>query len=452
VRKQSSCARCGRTSPYGASLATNVRNITAHLFQTQFTIRAPLQGNLIVDFTGHYGRNHLRCERKQLLGEEHYLHNIPSRYISEWLNVCGIDFYEHRVRWPRNTLDELPNLRVQPEQTSGQCVAWQIFKDDRAAHLPSFEELVPRLNIDSSRDAWFLEKPIKLKEDRFKGFKSHLLENTVSNIRLLNVPVTKTMVSRRLQSQHSVMVREIAQHFYGVGGGHYMGIHDATTTLRGTATEIHHDSDPHISTAYGESGTSCEKPMKLWLLWKASESRRLATCYSDTASELHHLSPCGYLIQYCGESLMLPANVPHAALSLSPHYLYGQTFHVEGRARDPITLELELNALTKPPEAVDTVLTCYEEGLHDPDAQICAIHIDRIVHTISSGNTALRQAHSESYVSKVVDVLRRNRKYKDVCGLCEHFKLSPQSDTDCWSMHDLEGEQALLLDSCLTDY
>jgi hypothetical protein len=58
---------------------------------------------------------------------------------------------------------------------------------------------------------------------------------------------------------------------------------------------------------------------------------------------------------------MLPAN-SHAALSISPHYLYGQTFHVEGRARDPTTLELELSALTKPPEAVDTVLTCYGEG------------------------------------------------------------------------------------------
>jgi hypothetical protein len=149
---------------------------------------------------------------------------------------------------------------------------------------------------------------------------------------------------------------------------------------------------------------------------------------------------------------MLPANVPHAALSLSPHYLYGQTFHVEGRARDPTTLELELSARAKPLEAIGTVLKCYEEGLRDPDPRIRAIHIDHVVRTISSEKTALRQAHPESYVSKVVDILRKNRKYKGVCGLCEHFKLSPQSDIDCWSLHDLEGAQALLLDSLLTDF
>ena len=136
------------------------------------------------------------------------------------------------------------------------------------------------------------------------------------------------------------------------------------------------------------------------------------------------MGPCGYLIQYSGESLILPANVPHAALSLSSHYLYGQTFHVKGRARDPTTLELELSALAKPSEAIDTVLMCYEEGLQDPDARIRAIHIDHIVRTISSQKTALHQAHTDSYVSNLVEVLRKNRKYKGVCGLCEHFRLS----------------------------
>jgi hypothetical protein len=97
--------------------------------------------------------------------------------------------------------------------------------------------------------------------------------------------------------------------------------------------------------------------MKLWLFWDASQSHRLATCYSDTAVALRHLGSCEYLIQYSDESLMLPVNVPHAALSLSPHYLYGQTFHVEGRARDPTTLALELSARAKALKAMDTVLT-----------------------------------------------------------------------------------------------
>jgi hypothetical protein len=320
------------------------------------------------------------------------LHNKKSRTISGWLDLCGTDLYENEARWTRDKLDELSDLRFQPKQTSGQCVAWRISRDDRAAYLPSFEDLVPRLDLESCRDAWFLEKPIKLKEDRFEDFKAHLLEGTVSKIRLLNVPVTKRMVSRRLQRQHSVMVRQRVKHFYGVGHDNPIEIHDATTnvTPRGTATEIHHDSDPHISTACGESGANCEQPMKLWLLLHASGSCQLATCQSDTAVALRHLGPCGYLIQYSGGSLMVPANVPHAALSLSPHYLYGQTFHVKGHARDPTTLGLELSALAKPLEAIVTVLTCYEEGLQDQDPRIRAIHVDHIVRTISSEKTALR--------------------------------------------------------------
>jgi hypothetical protein len=234
-----------------------------------------------------------------------------------------------------------------------------------------------------------------------------------------------------------VMVRERVQYFYGVGDDHTIEIHDATTnvTPRGTATEIHHDSEPHISTACGECGAGFEQPMKLWLLWNASESRQLATCYSDTAAALRHMGPCGYLIQYSGESLMLPANVPHAALSLSPHSLYGQTFHVEGHARDPTTLELELSALAKPSQAINTVLSCYEEGLQDPDSRIRAIHVGHIIHTISLGKIGLHQIPEESYISRVIEVLKANGKFDGMCGICRHLGLEPESSIDCWSLH-----------------
>jgi hypothetical protein len=63
-----------------------------------------------------------------------------------------------------------------------------------------FEELVPRLDIESCRDTWFLEKTIKLSEDRFENFKEYSLNETISKILLLNVPVTKETVSHRSQS------------------------------------------------------------------------------------------------------------------------------------------------------------------------------------------------------------------------------------------------------------
>jgi hypothetical protein len=106
-----------------------------------------------VDCVEHHGEKHLGFKRCSL-GEEHYLDDKRSRIIGEWLDLCGIDLYRNGVRWPRDKLDKLLDIRSQPKQTSGQCIAWQIFKDDRAAHLPPFEELVSRLDIDSCRDAY----------------------------------------------------------------------------------------------------------------------------------------------------------------------------------------------------------------------------------------------------------------------------------------------------------
>jgi hypothetical protein len=136
---------------------------------------------------------------------------------------------------------------------------------------------------------------------------------------------------------------------------------------------------------------------------------------------------------------MLPANIQHAALSLSPYYLYGQTFNVKGRARDPTTLGLELSALVKPSKTIDAVLTCYEEGLQDLDRGIRAIHVDHIVRTISSEKTALRQAHTELYISKVIEVSKANRKFKGVCGRCRYLGLESQPSMDYWAMHDIGG-------------
>lgn len=292
-----------------------------------------------------HSERHMGVEKINKPGERHVDHKQPQS-VGEWLRLCRVDLSENEVPWPPNKLNRLPNLRNCPEVTPDQCIAWHIFRDDRAVCLPSFEMLVPTLDAESCSDAWLLEKPIKMKEARLGDFKSQLLENKTPKIRILNVPVKEKMVKRSLQNRHLTMVRNKVQELYGVGKDHPVDVHKATLNMcpQGTATEVHHDSDPHISTACGRSDACLDQPMKLWILWRASDSRLLPTCYSDTVSALEMLGPCGYIMQYSGESLMLPANVPHAALSLSPHVLYGQTFHVEGRARDPTTFGLELSA------------------------------------------------------------------------------------------------------------
>jgi hypothetical protein len=98
--------------------------------------------------------------------------------------------------------------------------------------------------------------------------------------------------------------------------------------------------------------------MKLWLHGKASENRRLSMCCADTIAALDRLDPCGYLIQRAGESLMLPANVPYAALPFTSYMLYGQTFHMRDRAGDPIVYGLELSARTKPGKTIEKLVVC----------------------------------------------------------------------------------------------
>jgi hypothetical protein len=64
------------------------------------------------------------------------MHDELSRTVGEWLELCGINLTENRVGRLRNELDKLPYLRFHSKQTSSQCMACQIFKNDRAAQAP----------------------------------------------------------------------------------------------------------------------------------------------------------------------------------------------------------------------------------------------------------------------------------------------------------------------------
>jgi hypothetical protein len=103
-------------------------------------------------------------------GEQHVSHREPQS-VGDWLKLCGIDLSENEVPWPLDKLDRLPDLRTCPKETYNQCIAWHIFRSDKAVRLPSFEMLIPTLDIGSCSDAWFLEKRIKLKENLFADFK-----------------------------------------------------------------------------------------------------------------------------------------------------------------------------------------------------------------------------------------------------------------------------------------
>jgi hypothetical protein len=120
---------------------------------------------------------------------------------------------------------------------------------------------------------------------------------------------------------------------------------------------------------------------------------------------------------------------------------HGQTFHVRGRARDPTTFALELSAGVKPEESIDRVLTCYEEGLQDPNPRIRETHINYLLCILSSDRIAMRQIDKESYATRLIAILSSSRMFEAACGLCQYIGIAPQSDEDCWERHPLESEQ-----------
>lgn len=217
----------------------------------------------------HYKTHHAGVAQTERGGKQ--AHNVrleEPQSVSEWLKHCAVDLSACEVPWPLEKLDQLPNLRTQPKETHDQCIAWQIFKDERTARLPSLERVLVSLDAASCTDIWRINDPIRMTDHDFLEWKIQLLERKSPKIRLLNVPITEEMVSRDSQDHYQAMVREKVQGFYGVGLDYNVEVHDATANItpRGTATEVHHDSDPHVSTACGLSDAKPDQPMKLWLL------------------------------------------------------------------------------------------------------------------------------------------------------------------------------------------
>ena len=117
--------------------------------------------------------------------------------VGEWLDLCDVDLAESEIPWPLDKLNELPDLRTQAKQTQQQCTTWHIFKDERAAQLPSLERVVNNLKPDASNGAWRLNRRIRLGDDHVSDWKVRLCERQPSRIRLLNVSVTGEMVGTR---------------------------------------------------------------------------------------------------------------------------------------------------------------------------------------------------------------------------------------------------------------
>lgn len=76
--------------------------------------------------------------------------------VSGWLECCAVDLYICDVMWPLEKLNQLPDPHIQPRKAHDQCITWQIFRDERAARLPSLEMVLISLDSASCSDIWHL--------------------------------------------------------------------------------------------------------------------------------------------------------------------------------------------------------------------------------------------------------------------------------------------------------
>jgi hypothetical protein len=114
---------------------------------------------------------------------------------------------------------------------------------------------------------------------------------------------------------------------------------------------------------------------------------------------------------------------------------------VQGRARDPTSFALELSAGVKAEESIDRVIACYKEGLQDPDARIRGINVDCLLCTTSTDRIAMRQINRESYMARLISVLRDHRMFEGAWGVCQYSGFASQSYRDCWERHPLKSGQ-----------
>jgi hypothetical protein len=131
--------------------------------------------------------------------------------VSKCIEYCAVDLTACEVPWLLEKLDQLADLRTQPMETHDQCIAWQNFKDERAAGLPSLEKALISLDAASCSDAWRSNNPVRLTDHDFLEWKVHLLERKNSKIRLLDVPIAEDVASQEVQDHYHAMVRDKVQ-------------------------------------------------------------------------------------------------------------------------------------------------------------------------------------------------------------------------------------------------
>lgn len=323
-----------------------------------------------------------------------------SERVGDVLLACGLDT-EMLGEWNIEELNKLPNIRRHRPIPHRRHTLWQVMAEEQLNVLPSLEELLVDIayrarrngSMTAGTEVWQDNDRVYFTPTNWVEWTKRLLEDEQLLIRVLNMPMVHIIGADRSQ-QYRRAAADVAARYIPARGAHRFLQNQPTANItpRGTRTEVHHDSEHHISTAFGLA-TRKSRPLKLWLLWPSTELRHLATCYSNTKEALARMDHGSFLVQMPGESVFVPPNSPHAVVALESCYLYGHTFSFDSWAHDPSTIVVEMRSGDMGDRACKERVNQLRLGLHSSDFR--QVYIDQFIETWAMEAPVFRGQWSE---------------------------------------------------------
>ncbi|KAK4622728.1 uncharacterized protein CLAFUR5_07183 [Fulvia fulva] len=242
-------------------------------------------------------------------------------------------------------------------------------------------------------EVWQENSRISFAPAQWVAWTKQILQGEQVLARVLNMPMGHMMPAERSQEYRHRAAEVAVRHERNLDANKTrQNQSTANITPRGTRTEVHHDSDHHISTARGLASRK-RIPLKLWLLWPSTELRHLVTCYSDTKAALARMEYGSFFVQMPGESVLVPPNCPHAVVTLDSCYLYGHTFSTHSWAYDPTTALVEISVGNPVDEACQELIKRLRLGLRS--GKFRQVYIDQFIETWAIEAPILRSQRDE---------------------------------------------------------
>jgi hypothetical protein len=337
------------------------------------------------------------------------------RTIGDVLSACGIEG-SLLDDWGWDHLLRLKNIRLQKPCPTLPHTPWS-FEVEPSPELPTLGGLLCEWyhgirNRTSFPGAMMFKDTQRQNgaDPAYLRFIAQMIDGTENRLRVLSLP-TQALVEPTLQREWQAWAEMVIRRHHSLPEDTRLNTlaADANITPRYSKTEVHHDSEPHVSIAIGRPG-----PLKLWIMWPSSESSKLPLCMRNTAAALSKMDHGAFFVQKAGECVIVPPNSPHAVISLADSYLYGHQFRPSA-VYEPSSVHVELAHGVTIPTALADYVHAFGPGLQDQKFRECYIK-----NFLDSWAHAARHFRDSSLCEELVDAWVQDIYRCQDCAWCTH--------------------------------